>query len=377
MDDDTSYISLFAQEQRRRGLSVGTIRVRTGHLNAIKVALGSFDAVTRPKLNRWFTERGYIDSTKRGYIDTLSEFFKYGMQCHWFDEDPTVGITLPPVKPDRDAVSDQDVALLLKNATKLPLRCWLALIAFQGLRPQEVAELTSEDVDLRARPPKLNAGGNEIGVGKTAVVHPEVEGALRSLDLPDRGRLFPTANGANVGQQISRHFTSCGVPGSSTSLLWWYRLQVQHRGQNFDRLTGTETQTVSVQLATCFPDEIAKRIRHQLHIGDHQQAVFEAMRTVEVRVRKLAGLGDDLVGVALMSRAFNPDAGPLTDPSAVGGERVGTMNLFQGAYAVLRNPAGHREVVYDDVTEAAEAIGMANLLMRVLDRVEARLASVS
>jgi site-specific recombinase XerD len=146
MDDDTSYISLFAQEQRRRGLSVGTIRVRTGHLNAIKAALGSFEAVTRPKLNRWFTERGYIDSTKRGYVDTLSEFFEYGMQCHWFEEDPTVGITLPPVKPDRDAVSDQHVALLLKNAAKLLLRCWLALIAFQGLRPQEVAELTSEDV---------------------------------------------------------------------------------------------------------------------------------------------------------------------------------------------------------------------------------------
>jgi hypothetical protein len=79
MDDDASYISLFAQEQRRRGLSDGTIRVRTGHLKVIKAALGSFDAVTRPKLNRWFAERGYIDSTKRGYVDTLSEFFKYGM----------------------------------------------------------------------------------------------------------------------------------------------------------------------------------------------------------------------------------------------------------------------------------------------------------
>ncbi|MGH3275514.1 MAG: TIGR02391 family protein [Streptosporangiaceae bacterium] len=56
------------------------------------------------------------------------------------------------------------------------------------------------------------------------------------------------------------------------------------------------------------------------------------------------------------------------------GERVGTMNLFQGAYAVLRNPVGHREVNYDDVTEAAEAVATASLLMRILDRVEARLS---
>ena len=61
------------------------------------------------------------------------------------------------------------------------------------------------------------------------------------------------------------------------------------------------------------------------------------------------------------------------DSAIVKGEQVGTMNLFQGAYAILRNPAGHREVNYDDVTEAAEALATASLLMRILDRVEQRL----
>lgn len=48
--------------------------------------------------------------------------------------------------------------------------------------------------------------------------------------------------------------------------------------------------------------------------------------------------------------------------------------MFAGAYGVLRNPPGHREVNYDDVAEAAEAVQVASLLMRILDRVEARLA---
>ena len=96
------------------------------------------------------------------------------------------------------------------------------------------------------------------------------------------------------------------------------------------------------------------------------------MKAVEVRVRKLAGLGNDVFGVDLMNKAFRPNA-PLTDPSAAKGEQEGTRALFAGTYAVLRNPAGHREVDYSDTSEAAEAVGTASLLMRILDRVEDRL----
>jgi hypothetical protein len=55
------------------------------------------------------------------------------------------------------------------------------------------------------------------------------------------------------------------------------------------------------------------------------------------------------------------------------GERDGTRAMFAGAYAILRNPACHREVDYNDVAEAAEAVQVASLLMRILDRVEQRL----
>src|ERR1039458_9992359 len=109
---------------------------------------------------------------------------------------------------------------------------------------------------------------------------------------------------------------------------------------------------------------IEQRVRRQFLLGDYEQSVFVAMKAVEFRVRSLARLGDDMIGVALMTQAFR-SGGPLADPAAVPGEQVGVMYLFQGAYAVLRNPAGHREVDYDDVTEAAEAAAAASLLMRI------------
>jgi uncharacterized protein (TIGR02391 family) len=86
------------------------------------------------------------------------------------------------------------------------------------------------------------------------------------------------------------------------------------------------------------------------------------MKAVEVRVRKLAGYGDEVIGVGLMTKAFKA-GGPLADAEAPPREVDGTMMLSRGAYAVLRNPSGHREVAYDDVTEASEAVMAASLLM--------------
>lgn len=111
---------------------------------------------------------------------------------------------------------------------------------------------------------------------------------------------------------------------------------------------------------------IEAEARPQFLINKPEQGVFASMRAVEIRVRRLTGLGEDATGVDLMNRAFGPN-GLLTDASAVKGEQEGTRMLFAGAYAVFRNPAGHRQVDYADLSEAAEAVQTASLLMRILD----------
>ena len=121
---------------------------------------------------------------------------------------------------------------------------------------------------------------------------------------------------------------------------------------------------------------IEREARPQFLIGKYELGVFASMKAVEVRVRELGRFSDDLVGVDLMNQAFG-SAGPLTARSAAKAEQEGVRALFAGAYAVLRNPAGHREVRYDDVSEAAEGVQMASLLMRILDRVEQRLTGMT
>ncbi len=118
---------------------------------------------------------------------------------------------------------------------------------------------------------------------------------------------------------------------------------------------GIEHVRATHRLAQGLHPEIEHRARRQFLLGEYEQAVFVSMKAVEIRVRQLSGLQDGLVGVDLINRAFGK-SGVLTDPKAVKGEQEGMRALFAGSYAVFRNPAGHREVEYDDVAEAAEVL---------------------
>jgi len=120
-------------------------------------------------------------------------------------------------------------------------------------------------------------------------------------------------------------------------------------------------------------DSIHPSIREDVwslyHRGKYDQAVFVAMKAVEVAVRGVSKMPDTLLGVKLMRAAFAPlpNAGPMTDPNVDGGEQVARMELFAGAIGSYKNPHSHRNVALDDPDEAAEIIMLANHLLRIVD----------
>lgn len=136
-----------------------------------------------------------------------------------------------------------------------------------------------------------------------------------------------------------------------------------------------ERVRAEARLSTELHPSLERKVRRQFVLGEFELAAFAALKEVEVRVRKLARAESSLIGVALVQQAFAPEGGRLTDPTPDKGERVALMNLFAGALGLFKNPVSHRAVDYADPTEAAEIVLLADLLMRLLDRVEGRLNS--
>ena len=166
---------------------------------------------------------------------------------------------------------------------------------------------------------------------------------------------------------VSKNLVARGTPGQSSS----DAIFVTRLGNRVLE-AGLEMIRAAERLDVALHDRL-EHVKSQFLLGEYELAAFAAMREVEIRVRELSGADSSLVGVKLMRQSFG-DGGKLADPELDPGERVGIMELFAGAIGTFKNPPSHRQVDYADPTEASEVVLLADLLMRILERVEERIA---
>ena len=90
--------------------------------------------------------------------------------------------------------------------------------------------------------------------------------------------------------------------------------------------------------------------------------VNEATRVLEDRIRKLAGLGEEVAGVDLMTKAFSPKA-VILRLSTQDAEQEAAHLLFRGAFGFIRNPAHHRLIEKLEKERVLQILGFIDYLL--------------
>jgi uncharacterized protein (TIGR02391 family) len=231
--------------------------------------------------------------------------------------------------------------------------------------PDEIAALLPEELAPYILDDLVQIGPNSMDRGRLSIGNycnrfdADIHGPTRSLQAREQTR-------QSLAEAWSLLETLGFIaPETKDSSYGWFFVTRRGRLAAQSRETFERARKAAQFAATMLHEELRGATYDALVRGNLQQAVAEAFRVVEVKVRNASGL--EGIGAPLMRAAFHEDTGPLRSDAADRGERQALPHLFAGAFGWVRNPASHRDVPMDDVTHAIEQLMLASLLLRIAD----------
>jgi uncharacterized protein (TIGR02391 family) len=150
--------------------------------------------------------------------------------------------------------------------------------------------------------------------------------------------------------------------------------QLHHTEVKWGKAPATRTSPVRRLSIEHFHPEVTKAASPLFADGHYSNAVYEAFKSIEVRVRELTGI--DKSGAPLMGDAFGSKEPKLRLATSSGrsgiDEQEGFLSLFRGSMLAVRNPKAHEPVRDEDPVQALEYLGLASLLHHRLDLTSAQ-----
>lgn len=217
----------FARYQRQNNLRPGTIERRQRLLAAFEGWLGKpLVETTSADILRWLDRRRLTAGTRYTYLSNFAAFFSWAHEMGLCPSDPTEKLGRPrlPRLVPRPANGD-DLRFAMTQAP-LPMKAWLCLGAYQGLRCYEMAGLHAEDVLEDVMLVRDGKGGHQ----RILPLHPETRSAV-GLIPPHAGPLFIMRNGApykpgTISSYISRYLHKLGIGATAHQLRHWFGTSV-------------------------------------------------------------------------------------------------------------------------------------------------------
>lgn len=220
IDDDHELIRRHIDWLRRAGATPVTQRYRKGVLRRFARGLDKplLDA-THEDLDQWQSELTVSLSTVAGYTSNVRQFYRWAVETGRITTDPTTRLPKTRVPKRRPRpVPDADLRVALTAAGE-PIRTWLILAAYLGLRAMEIAGMKRQDVvEVDGR---LYLEGIGKGTKPYRLPIPQHVAPVLMLHLSGQtGPLWRTGPGGrpsrpqDVSEQVVKFFRGIGMPYS-------------------------------------------------------------------------------------------------------------------------------------------------------------------
>lgn len=207
-------LSVYERDQRRRGLSLESIKTRRRILNQLARWCPDPWTVTADDLGDWLDDPAKSMDTRRCYLSGVAGFYRWAIHAELTDVNPVDKMQRPKRKRRLPRpVHAEHMRRSIQQADPL-MRCWLLLGARAGLRCMEIANLDRSDVLDHLDVPMLWIRHGKGDKERTLPLHPEILRALHVYGMPS-GVLFPNECGyrrtpQSVSKRINKYLRRLG-----------------------------------------------------------------------------------------------------------------------------------------------------------------------
>lgn len=254
-------------------------------------------------------------------------------------------------------------------------RALIITIADTSIDISSVCQLCYGDVDWVSRSFEIQKGAN---IRERVVFSPRVEKALRDY-LDARSDMTPQTYKIGPSlplfarHRVSGERTVQAVSTGSVRRIISRRTEEafgsSYRGSITPKSLKLYRVSSLLESFKLLHHKVIEECQVQFEHGLYDQAVFSAMKLIEVEIRVRTGAERSEPLPGLLTKAFH-SKDPLFHIRSIDSEQDGIYFLFRGAIAAIRNPLGHHTLNLVDPTETYEYLAFASLLLRILDSIE-------
>ena len=229
-------IASYVEHMKRQDRSPATVRVRVGVLTALARHAGRpLTELDRADLADWEASLAVSSSARANYVSYVRCFYRWALDYERVTVDPSRWLVTPHVARRRPRPIGEDDLARAVTAAGEPVRTWLILAGWAGLRGMEIAGLHRGDVYEAADPPVLvirGKGAKERIVPTSPLVLATLRPYLRTSGPLWRRADSRPADAQTVRKPCNRHLHELGIDATLHKLRSRFATQLHARSEH-------------------------------------------------------------------------------------------------------------------------------------------------